>query len=159
MLSQQESSANYSELQGGEPQFWLLLALYTKIGWEWNIPKRAVIQDFPWQEFEHPDLFWSLSSCMKPLMSISQTEKNMAPCCKARAHGMSMSIGSYDTMGPFGENCMSYSQYHEWQGHVKGGHRILYGQDITGPTRVLMQDPCPEILTVAHILQMHTKIM
>ena len=30
------------------------------------------------QEFEHPDLFWSLSSCMKPLMSISQTEKSMA---------------------------------------------------------------------------------
>ncbi|CAE7627898.1 ttcA [Symbiodinium sp. CCMP2456] len=29
------------------------------------------------QEFEHPDLFWSLSSCMKPLMSISQTEKSM----------------------------------------------------------------------------------
>ncbi|CAE7243491.1 ttcA [Symbiodinium natans] len=29
------------------------------------------------QEFEHPDLFWSLSSCMKPLMSITQTEKNM----------------------------------------------------------------------------------
>ncbi|CAE7580786.1 ttcA [Symbiodinium pilosum] len=29
------------------------------------------------QEFEHPDLFWSLSSCMKPLMSIAQTEKNM----------------------------------------------------------------------------------
>jgi len=29
------------------------------------------------QEFEHPDLFWSLSSCLKPLMSISQTEKNM----------------------------------------------------------------------------------
>lgn len=30
------------------------------------------------QEFEHPDLFWSLSSCMKPLMSIAQTEKTMA---------------------------------------------------------------------------------
>ncbi|CAK9062081.1 tRNA-cytidine(32) 2-sulfurtransferase (Two-thiocytidine biosynthesis protein A) (tRNA 2-thiocytidine biosynthesis protein TtcA), partial [Durusdinium trenchii] len=29
------------------------------------------------QEFEHPDLFWSLSSCMKPLMSIAQTEKTM----------------------------------------------------------------------------------
>ncbi|CAJ1331067.1 unnamed protein product [Effrenium voratum] len=29
------------------------------------------------QEFEHPDLFWSLSSCMKPLMSISQTERTM----------------------------------------------------------------------------------
>eukprot|EP00438_Fugacium_kawagutii_P026397 Skav216155 [mRNA] locus=scaffold3788:74687:92825:+ [translate_table: standard] len=32
------------------------------------------------QEFEHPDLFWSLSSCMKPLMSIAQTEKTMATC-------------------------------------------------------------------------------
>jgi len=29
------------------------------------------------QEFEHPDLFWSLSKCMKPLTSIAQTERSM----------------------------------------------------------------------------------
>jgi len=29
------------------------------------------------QEFEHPDLFWSLCKCMKPLTSIAQTERSM----------------------------------------------------------------------------------
>merc|ERR1712151_675281 len=29
------------------------------------------------QEFEHPDLFWSMMKCMKPLMSISHTERSL----------------------------------------------------------------------------------
>ena len=37
---------------------------------------------------------------------------------------------------------MSYSQYCGKKGHVKGGHRTLFGDSIVGPTQVLMQDPC-----------------
>merc|ERR1711972_584994 len=29
------------------------------------------------QEFEHPDLFWSLMKSMKPLMSITHTERSL----------------------------------------------------------------------------------
>ena len=34
-----------------------------------------------------------------------------------------------------------------WQGHVKGGYRILYRDPVMGPTRVVMG--LPEVLTVA----------
>ena len=27
--------------------------------------------------------------------------------------------------------------------HIKGGHRMLYRDYITGPTRIFMWDPCP----------------
>ena len=40
-------------------------------------PFNNIQQEERAEEFEHPDLFWSLSSCMKPLMSIAQTEKTL----------------------------------------------------------------------------------
>merc|ERR1712087_75647 len=39
------------------------------------------------QEFEHPDLFWSLMKCMNPLMSIDKTERTSDPYRQTAANG------------------------------------------------------------------------
>ena len=50
---------------------------------------------------------------------------------------------------------MSYSQYYQWQGDIKGRDSILCTDYVLDPTRVLMKDPCPaslpEILTRAQM--------